>query len=168
MVEVGIVHENARLELLEGDLIEMAPQSPNHASTTSWLAECLRGAFGFATHLRLHSPVMLDDYSAPEPDVVVVKGNALDYRDRHPLPADIVLIAEVARTSVARDTYKVGLYARAGVPEVWIVDLGAGRLRRYREPDTALGEYKRTESLTNTDVVEVGDNQVHVALSQIL
>ena len=130
LVELGMF-DDERVELLRGVLIKMSPQRAPHASTVARLNQlllaALRGRFG----LRIQSPLALSDDSEPEPDVVVVApGN---YDVEHPRTA--LLVVEVSDTTLRRDRGKASLYALAGIPEYWIVNLGARTVEVYSSPD---------------------------------
>jgi len=132
LVELGIF-AGERLELLDGLLAVREPQGSSHAATVGQIGEALRSAFGAGGHARLQAPLALDDDSEPEPDVAVVAGEYRDYVTGHPSTA--ALVVEVADSSLGLDRrLKVGLYARAGLPEYWIVNLVEGVLEVHREP----------------------------------
>ena len=132
LVELGIF-AGERLELLDGLLAVREPQGSSHAATVGQIGEALRSAFGAGWHARLQAPLALDDDSEPEPDVAVVAGEHRDYVGGHPTTA--ALVVEVADSSLGLDRrLKVGLYARAGLPEYWIVNLVEGVLEVHREP----------------------------------
>ncbi len=133
-VETGILGEDDRVELLDGQLVVCEPQGSRHASVVVRARAALERAFGRGYHVRDHSPVALDDVSEPEPDLAVVGGDALDYRDAH--PSAPLLVVEVADTSLGRDRLvKAALYARAGIREYWIINLVEGVLEVYRGPE---------------------------------
>ncbi len=120
MVGTGILTDDDRVELIEGDLVEMAPAGPEHADLVSYIARTLRDQTPLL--LREEKPVTLPEHSEPEPDIALVKPRR--YFDAHPYPDDILLIIEVADTSLDKDKkVKVPLYARFRIPEVWIIDL---------------------------------------------
>jgi len=132
-VERGTFKPEARLELIDGDLHAMTPEGSRHALAMNLVAEQLRRVFTDGFHVRVQNPVALDDYSEPEPDVSVVEGAMRDYRDAH--PASPVLVVEVSDDSVRYDrTVKQRLYARARIPEYWILAVRDARLEVYREP----------------------------------
>lgn len=136
MIEAGILDEDARIELLEGQLVVREPQGSPHATAIQLTAEALRVAFGPGWSVRVQLPLALDDLSEPEPDVAVVPGAPRDYREAH--PSRPVLVVEVAGASLGLDrTVKAGLYARAGVPDYWIVNLVERVLEVRREPATS-------------------------------
>jgi Uma2 family endonuclease len=135
LVDLG-VFVGERLELLDGLLVVQEPQRSPHAATTTHIGQVLASAFGAGWHARLHSPLALDDDSEPEPDVAVVAGAPLDDVDAHPSTA--ALIVEVAESSLRLDRrMKSGLYARAGLPEYWIVNLVDRLLEVHRQPEAA-------------------------------
>lgn len=134
MVEAGIFGPDDRLELLDGEIIDMSPQKSRHATAVTLLGELLRRAFGTKATVRLQLPFVLGDQSEPEPDVAVVPGIPRDYSDAH--PACALLIVEVSDTTLDYDrNRKAKAYARAGIPEYWILDLSAQTLEVYRSPD---------------------------------
>jgi Uma2 family endonuclease len=150
LVELGIF-AGERLELLDGLLAVREPQGSSHAATVGQIGEALRSAFGAGRHTRLQAPLALDDDSEPEPDVAVVAGEYRDYVSGHPSTA--ALVVEVADSSLGLDRrLKVGLYARAALPEYWIANLVEGVLEVHREPhpepETAYGwVYRSVEIL---------------------
>jgi Uma2 family endonuclease len=133
LVELGILHEDESIELLAGRLVVAEPNRPPHAVATDLVASALRHAFGPAWTVRVQAPVALDDFSEPEPDLAVVPGEPRHYRDAH--PARPVLAVEIAENSLRLDRgLKQRLYARAGLPEYWIINLVDRVLEVYREP----------------------------------
>jgi Uma2 family endonuclease len=134
-VDLGIF-VGERLELLDGLLVVQEPQGSPHAAIVAHIGQVLASAFGPGWHPRLHSPLALDDDSEPEPDVAMVAGAPRDYVRAHPSTA--ALIVEVADSSLRLDRrLKGGLYARAGLPEYWILNLVDGVLEVHREPQPA-------------------------------
>ncbi|MCS6831334.1 MAG: Uma2 family endonuclease [bacterium] len=126
-----------RVELIEGDIVRMSPVSPLHGEVVTLIAETLWNLFGKGYRVRVQQPLAIGD-SEPEPDIAVVAGKPGDYREAHPTTA--LLVVEVAQTSVEYDReVKAPLYARAGVPEYWIVNLDEGCIEVYRDP-APLGE----------------------------
>jgi len=136
LAEVGLVAPDARLELIDGEILQkMSPQSSQHATAVLLVAEALRSIFTPPVYtIRVQLPLALGPYSEPEPDVAVVEGAPRRYRDEHPSSA--VLVVEVADASLQFDrTRKAALYARAGIPEYWIVNLLDGVLEVHRRPE---------------------------------
>ena len=135
MGEAGILRPDERVELIDGEIIDMAPPGTLHAGTVDHLLALLRRVIGEGAVLRVQNPVFLDRFSEPQPDLALLKPRADFYKKSHPQPSDVWLVIEVGDTSVRYDRdVKAALYARHGIPEVWLVDVRDGRLTRYREP----------------------------------
>jgi Uma2 family endonuclease len=147
---VGLgMFEGEPLELIGGQLVVAEPQGSYHASTITKVDYALRAIVPPGWIVRCQAPVSLDDESEPEPDLAVVPGRPGDYRDSH--PAHPALLVEVAESSLAFDrTHKGSLYARAAVPDYWIVNLVDGVVEVYRapEPDAAAVFGYRYRSVT--------------------
>ena len=135
MAETGVLRPEARVELLDGEILDMSPIGPFHGGVVNYLNSSL-SAFALGRWiLAVQNPVRLDEYSEPEPDLALLKPVDDFYRTRHPGPEDVFLLIEVADTTVEKDrTVKLRLYGGAGIPEVWIVDLQELALEVYREP----------------------------------
>jgi Uma2 family endonuclease len=135
MAEVGILTERDRVELIEGQLIAMSPIGSGHSGTVNALNRMLVRAVGDRGVVAVQNPVQLDDLSEPEPDFAVLKPREDDYRKATPRPEEVLLIIEVADSSLAYDrAVKRSLYARHGIPEFWIVNLVAGEVEVCRTP----------------------------------
>ena len=134
MVSGGVFHPEDKLELIDGEIYDVSPQSSRHATAIRLVEEALRRVYGRGFDVRVQLPTAIDSSSEPEPDVAVVEGSPRDYVDAHPSTA--LLIVEVADTSLAFDrTRKQASYARNGIPEHWIVNLVDGLLEVRREPE---------------------------------
>lgn len=134
MFRAGILNEEVPVELLDGWLVPKMIKNPIHSATTAILRDALQQATPRGWHVRVQDPITLAA-SEPEPDLVVVRGDTRDYLARHPGPADVALVAEVADATLARDqTMKKRLYAQARLPIYWIVNLPDGRLEVYGQP----------------------------------
>ncbi|HEY7521390.1 MAG TPA: Uma2 family endonuclease [Methylomirabilota bacterium] len=132
LVDLG-VFEGEPLELIGGQLIVAEPKGSPHAAAVGMASDAVRAALPPGWTVRIQDPVALDDESAPEPDVAVVRGRHADYRHAH--PARAALIVEVAESSLAFDrTRKGSLYARAGIADYWIVNLEERVVEVYRDP----------------------------------
>lgn len=123
MAEAGILREDERVELIEGEIVEMSPIGSRHAECVENLGTLLRGALeNKPLKVRSQNPVHLTRFSDPQPDLAVVRASS--YRAAHPTPFDILLVIEVADSSLVYDREtKVPLYLRSGIAEVWLVDL---------------------------------------------
>lgn len=142
MGETGILGPEARVELLAGEMIEMPPIGSRHAGGVLFLGRHFSRTVGDAAFVSTQSPLWLADDSLPQPDLMLLRPRADYYRTAHPRPPDVLLLVEVADTTLAFDREtKLPLYAQHGVPEVWILDVDAERLEVYREP--AAGAYRR-------------------------
>lgn len=136
MGEVGILTEDDRVELIEGQLIAMSPIGSEHSGTVNALNYRLIEALGRRGVVAVQNPVRLDDLSEPQPDFTVLKPRDDFYRRATPVPDDVLLIIEVADSSLAYDrNVKRSLYARHGIPEFWIVNLNAGEVEVCRSPE---------------------------------
>lgn len=136
MGEGSVFAPDARLELIEGEIIEMAPIGPPHAGTVAILGRLLERAAGDAGVVWVQNPVRIGDRSMPQPDVVLLKPRADMYTRSHPLPADVLLLIEVSDTTLRFDVEtKIPLYARAGIVEAWVVDLETSVVRVFRDPE---------------------------------
>lgn len=130
----GILTEGDRVELLDGRIYEMAPIGSGHAQCVRRLTEFLVLRVAPRALVSIQNPVRLDDRSEPEPDVALLVPRD-DYDSRHPRPEDVLLVIEVADTSLDFDRHvKPLLYARAGIPELWVVGLREERVHVYRRP----------------------------------
>ena len=136
MGEAGVLDPDARCELIEGEIIDMPPIGPLHASKTNRLTDLLTEAVRGKAIVSAQNPVVLGDLSAPQPDLTLLRYRDDYYAQAHPGPDDILLLVEVADTSLAHDrNTKLPLYARYQVPEVWIIDIPGRHLDVHREPD---------------------------------
>ena len=131
MGEAGIFRADERVELIDGEVIDMAPIGSNHAGTVGLLAKRLERALGDSALVFVQNPLSLTASSEPQPDIMLLKPRADFYRSGHPRPEDVLLIVEVADTTLA---YKAPLYARHGIPEAWLVDLENKRLHVFTSP----------------------------------
>lgn len=152
MVEAGILAEDASVELLEGELVAVNPQGPAHATGKAVLGDLLRRAY-VGAYVRDQDPLQCGAFSLPEPDLAVVRGRAQDYGARHPRGDEALLVVEISRTSLELDHSKAAVYAAAGVPEYWIVDLVARCITVHREPGAA--EYAIREIRGERDAIEL-------------
>jgi Uma2 family endonuclease len=134
MIEIGVLRKDQRLELLDGEIYEMAPIYPSDQSVVDRLTQLLHMRFGTQAIIRVHGPVPARPRSELQPDVAVLRKRDDFYRAAHPEADAVHLIIEVADAPLDRDHAKLRLYATAGMREVWIVDLGGERVEVYRDP----------------------------------
>jgi len=135
MAETGVLKPDARVELLDGQIIDMSPIGPFHGGVVTYLIEIFSTTRQGRWITAAQNPVRLDDHSEPQPDLVLLKPSPDFYRKRHPQPEDVFLLVEVSDTTLLTDREeKLPAYGRAGVPEVWIVNLADLTVEVYREP----------------------------------
>ena len=135
MAQAGILGEDDRVELIDGEIVDMAPIGPRHAASVDRLVRLLWRGLEDRAIVRVQSPVRLGEHSEPQPDVALLRPRADYYASAHPTAAEVLLVVEVAETSADYDRQvKVPLYARHGVGEVWLVDLERGQVEVYRRP----------------------------------
>jgi Uma2 family endonuclease len=152
--EMGLFEPDERLELIEGEVLRrMSPIGSPHRYTVYKLAHALDEALGPGYYVDQDVPLTISDVTEPQPDIVAAIGTADDYQDRHPAPADCILVVEVSDSTLAFDRdKKARLYASAGVSEYWIVNLTARRIEIYRHPTPDRG-YQTTIEADETDSV---------------
>jgi Uma2 family endonuclease len=136
MGEAGIFSEDDRVELLAGEIVEMSPIGPLHAATVDRLNALFSSRLGGEVIVRVQNPLLLrTEDSEPQPDVVLLRPRPDFYARSHPEASDVYLVIEVADTSVVTDReVKFPIYARAGVPETWLLDMATQRLEVHRQP----------------------------------
>lgn len=150
MAGVGLLDESDRVELIDGELVDMTPIGSRHAFWVDRIAEALAGGSRASYMVRVQNPVLLGERSEPQPDIALVKRN--NYADRHPGPDDILLLIEVSDTTLEYDRdVKLALYARHAIPEVWLIDVNAGELTVYCEP--AEGQFRLIRKPTTSEAV---------------
>ena len=150
MGEAGVFTKDARLELIEGEIIEMSPIGSRHAACVKFLSRFLNRVIGDIALVSTQDPIRLNDFSQPQPDIALLRLRVDFYRDAHPAPADVLLIIEVADTTLAYDRQiKVPLYAQAGIQETWIVNLTEEQVEIYS--GLANGAYQTTVILRRGD-----------------
>lgn len=143
LVEQGILDANDRVELLDGIIVAMAPQSPRHASAVSRLYEALRAVIGERAVIRSQMPLLVGRRSVPGPDIMVIPGTIDDYDNAHPETA--LLVVEVADSSLKQDRITKGsIYAAGGFPEYWLVNLRDDCIEVSRDLDTKRHRYRKT------------------------
>jgi hypothetical protein len=133
MAEAGILGEDDRVELIEGEIVQMSPIGDRHVAFVMNLGRLLTLRLAERAFVSVQSPVVLTADTEPQPDLAVLRPRA--YKERKPHADDVLLLIEAADTSLAYDrTTKLRLYARAGIPEYWVVDCAAESVEVYRDP----------------------------------
>ncbi|HYP21663.1 MAG TPA: Uma2 family endonuclease [Chloroflexia bacterium] len=154
MAESGILPEDARVELIEGEIVDMAPIGLRHAQCVNNLSWLLSDLLPGKARVQVQNPVQLDQYTQVQPDITLLRFR--DYtRDRQHLgPADVLLAVEVSDTTLIKDRrLKLPLYAQAGIPEVWIVNIQQERIEVHSQPED--GAYKSVRRLRRGQSVPV-------------
>lgn len=135
MATAGVLAQDARVELIEGEIIDMAPIGSRHASVVRKLARAFQAAVGNTALVSVQDPIQLGDFSEPQPDLALLRWRADFYANAHPTAADLLLVVEVSDTTLEFDRdVKVPLYARYGIAEVWLVDVTAKTVTSYTNP----------------------------------
>jgi len=164
MAELGLIERDARVELIDGEIIDMAPIGTPHTALTNQLQYIFQAAIQQSLALvRMQSPLRLGPHIEPQPDLAVVKPRADFYRLAHPTPADTFLVIEIADSSLSDDlNIKVPLYARHAVPEVWVLDVEKLELHLFAKP--VAGSYTESSVLLTAGVRELAALPVSVDL----
>jgi Uma2 family endonuclease len=167
MAEVGLLAPDARVELIEGEVIDMAPIGSTHAGIVNFLMRTLDRSVGERAVITVQQPVRLDLHSEPQPDVAVLKARSDLYRKSHPTASDVLLLIEVSDTTLRFDLgAKLALYARQAVPEVWVVDVAGKQVHRMREPTG--DSYQSISILNISDSIEVAAfPDIKIALGEL-
>ena len=152
MVEAEVLHEDDRVELLDGEIVEMSPIGPPHAGCVRRLTALFARRLRDRAIVSVRNPMILDRWSEPQPDIAVLAPSGDFYSTVHPRPRDVLFAVEVIATSGGYDrTLKLPLYARAGLREVWLVDVRAKAVDVYTRP--ALAGFRKHERLVPGRVV---------------
>jgi Uma2 family endonuclease len=146
MIEAGVLDADDKVELIEGVIVAMSPQGPLHRRLVVRLNNRLSRALPPEWVVSCQCPITLGGHSEPEPDLAVVSEAEAASETEH--PSHPALCVEVSHTSLQVDRLKVGVYATYGVPEVWIVDVGARAIEVYRGPDVAASRYGSLQTLS--------------------
>lgn len=144
MIANGILTREDRVELLNGEVVEMSPISPTHASAVNLITKFFLRRVDDSVIVSVQNPIQLDDYSEPQPDIALLKARSDFYKLSHPQANDILLVIEVAESSAVRDRIvKAPAYARALIAELWIVDLQQDLIEVYHSPVNGAYQAKR-------------------------
>lgn len=146
MAEAGLFSEHDRVELIEGEVIKMSPIGSRHTGCVNRSNAILNRKVGDIAIVSVQNPIRLNDFSEPEPDLALLKPRDDFYSQSHPTAADVLLVIEVAETSVEYDRgVKIPLYAQAGIPEAWLVNLPKEIIEIYTQPKN--GKYQKVQRL---------------------
>ena len=169
LMELGLLE--GRNEVLDGEIVSKMGQNPAHSNALKRLMRVLSSLFGL-DFVWVQSPLTLpapdNIYNEPKPDLAVTRGSEDAYADRHPGPEDVRLVVEVSDTTLRTDLLlKARLYARAGIPEYWILDLNSRKLHVHRDP--VEGEYSLLAAYGEAETIApLGDPNVSVSITEIL
>lgn len=167
MIEYGIFNSDDKIELWEGVLVEMSPKGVNHSTAMTLAVDFFYANLRRRAVIRSQDPIRLDDFSEPEPDIVLANLPLDKYFLSHPTPEDILLILEIADTTVARDREKAKNYARNGVIQYLILNLNTREIEDYREPGADGYRQKQTYKADESfRLVALPD--VEIAVSEFL
>lgn len=173
MIGAGILTDDDPVELLEGWLVAKMPKNPPHSLATQLTREALARILPAGWFVDAQEPITTAD-SEPEPDVAVIRGERRDYAERHPGPGEVALVVEVADATLRRDrTLKQGIYARAGIPLYWILNLTEQTLEAHHEPSESKDgfSYHQRAVYRASDAVPVileGREIARIALRELL
>lgn len=172
LIELGFLTENDRVELIRGELMQMAAKGTPHTVCSSILSRQLDRFLGDRAVIRGQDPITLPNQSEPEPDIVIARGSDEAYLAHHPYAEDILLVVEISDTTIEYDqTTKLTLYAEAKISHYWIANLQARQLERYSQPyQTPQGKFgylSKQISLPNESIVIPGFEDTLLNLSRI-
>ena len=167
MIEVGLL-ESRHVELLNGEIIEMPPEGPEHAQQSTDTADYLKEQLGNRVVVRDAKPITLpDSASEPEPDLAIVEPLRSLYRTRHPYPENVFWLIEYANTTLSKDlNTKRKAYAAASIREYWVVDLKHRQLKVFRNPMN--GDYASEKTLTTGEIRPLAFQDVVVSVQRLL
>jgi Uma2 family endonuclease len=166
MIEAGILRDR-KVELLKGEIVEMSPEEEPHAYCSSEAGDYLADLLGELAKIRHAKPIALPNDSEPEPDIAIVQPLGREYREHHPYPENIFWLIEYSNTSLEKDLEtKSKIYAEAGIPEYWVVNLKKSHLIVFREPLD--GEYSTKLTLTTGTINSLAFPNILVAVDKII
>ena len=168
MIETGILTESDRVELIRGEIVEMASIGAKHAAGVNRLNRLFFKKFGDQVLVAVQNPVEVDEKSEPEPDIALLRPREDFYASAHPTPDDVFLLIEVSDSTIRYDrTIKIPLYAEDNIAEAWIVDVNAELVEVYRQP-SATG-YRSLQTLTRGQSIQLlAFPEVSIAIDEIL
>lgn len=169
LISDGTLGENDHVELLEGWIVPKMTHSPPHDSAIQIASEWLAGHLPPNWRIRIQSAVTMTD-SEPEPDLAVVRGNARSFSTRHPGPQDIGLIIEVADSSLLQDRQdKARIYARAGIPAYWVINLIDSQIELFSEPTGPIADpaYRECDVCRGDEVVNLHLDATNIATIKV-
>lgn len=167
MYQAGILKETDRVELIHGEIIEMSPIGSKHAAAVSKLNNFLKDIIKEAALINVQNPIQINDLNEPEPDLIILKPKDNYYADAHPKPADTFVIIEVSDSTYDYDKQiKLPLYASAGIPEFWLINLNKNEIEVHRHPDKDVN--KKIEIARSGDQIDLAFCNKSIAVNQLL
>ncbi len=168
MFDAGLFANGERVELIRGEIIKMSPIGRRHAACVDVCNYILAHKLGGKVIIRVQNPLSLDDSSEPEPDVMLLRYKDDFYRSGHPHPSDVLLLIEVADSTINSDReLKIPLYAEDGIIEVWLVDINNACIEVYRNP-TATG-YQDIQKYDRGQILSISSfSDIRIAVDEIL
>ena len=167
MAEAGILHEDDRVELIPGEILQMSPIGNRHSGLVRRLTNLITPRLGPRAIIDVQNPVQIVDHSEPEPDIMILPFRDDYYEESGVTPQDVLLLIEVSDSTLRYDrNTKLPLYAAAGIPEVWIVDVNQRRLEVYRQPDE--DRYQSVATLTREDTVSATQLSLEVQVRELI
>ena len=168
MAEIGVLRPDEAVELINGEVIaKVSPIGPPHRVTVYLASRYLERMFGEDYYTDAQSSLILDDLSEPQPDILVARGGVQNYIDQHPLASQACLVIEVSDSTLPYDrSVKSLLYSQAGIPEYWILNLGARQLEVYRSPNAVTG-YASMTVFTEADTITPLEPPIEIAISKL-
>lgn len=166
MIEAGILSDR-KVELLQGEIVEMPPEGEPHAYCSHEASQYLAQLLGSRATIRQAKPITLPNNSEPEPDIAIVQPLGREYREHHPYPENIFWLIEYANSSLEKDLDKKSkIYAEVGISEYWIVNIKKSHLLVFRNPDD--GEYATKFTLTTGEIQPLTFPDLYIAVEQII
>ena len=168
MAEAGILTHDERVELINGEIIPMSPIGSRHAYSVNWITRLLITLLGERAWVSSQNPLHLNGQAEPEPDVLLLRWRDDAYVNDHPGPADVLLLIEVADTSLDRDRgVKLSMYAEAGIPETWIVNIPERSVEAHTDPLNGIYAHSRVYGSDET-VSPIAFPDVSLRVGEIL
>lgn len=166
MIDAGIL-DDRRVELLNGEIVEMPPEGTPHSYYSDEAANYLRSLLGSRARVREAKPITLPNNSEPEPDLSIVEPLGAIYLEHHPYPANVFWLIEFSNSSLTKDLEdKSKIYASAGILEYWVVNLRKMQLIVFRHPED--GEYSFKQTLTSDFISPLAFSDISVSITQLL
>lgn len=169
MAESGVFDLEERVELIEGEIIDMAPIGPMHAGLSNRLIRLFARQLSERATLCAQNPIALPPRSEPQPDFALLRYREDDYASSLPTPQDVLLLVEIADKSLRYDRrVKAPLYARHGIPEYWIVNLTGQAVEVHRDPDPAQGAYRDIQALSEGPLAPLHFPDIRLDIAELL